>query len=187
MLLLHDRALRRGEVVGLDWPPDVDLSRPAVAVLGKGKHAKEWLTINDQARDSIARYLERRGDKPGPLFLRGDNAAGDVAELAGRLDAESVNRMVQALAKRAGLGRIVRAHGLRHCGITTALDSGWDVRDVKAFSRHSKIDTVLIYDDRRKDIGGDITRSIGRRRNPRRTAGKEPLPGAGIAYLMRLR
>ena len=86
-----------------------------------------------------------------------ETAASDPAARPGRLDGETVNRIVKSVAKRARLTRDVRADGLRHCAITTALDTGWDVRDVKAFSRHSKIDTVLIYDDRRADIGGDIT------------------------------
>ena len=48
LLFLHDRALRRSEVVRIDYPDDLDPPRPAVAVRGKGKHAKEWLTINPQ-------------------------------------------------------------------------------------------------------------------------------------------
>ena len=165
LLLLHDRALRRGEAGALDYPDDLDLSQLAVQVLGKGKTAKEWLTINDRCHAALARWIELRGDWPGPLFTRSDPAA----RMPTRLTGESVNRMVQALAKRAGLTRTVRAHGLRHQAITEALDGGWDVRDVKQFSRHAKIDTVLIYDDRRKDIGGEITRAIGR---PKRASRK---------------
>jgi integrase/recombinase XerC len=167
VLLLHDRALRRGEVVGLDLV-DVDLQAPAVAVIGKGKRVKEWLTVNDPTREALVRYLALRGDGAGPLFYRFDAAAVAPA----RLTEESVNRMVRALARRAKLPREVRAHGLRHSAVTEALDAGWDVRDVKAFSRHSKIDTVLIYDDRRKDVGGEIARSLGRRRGKGRSAGK---------------
>lgn len=173
VLLLHDRALRRGEVVGLDLV-DVDLQAPAVAVVGKGKVEKKWLTINEPTRDALRRYIAIRGDAPGPLFHRSDSAGA----LPTRLTGESVNRMVRDLAKRAKLPRKVRAHGLRHCAVTTALDEGWDVRDVKDFSRHAKIDTVLIYDDRRKDVGGEITRSIGRRRGKSGRAGKRSLTDA---------
>ena len=156
--------------MSLDYPRDFDPSRPAVSVLGKGRSARTWLTINDRTRDALARWIEVRGDWPGPLFHRTD-AAATPGESPGRLDGESVNRLVQSLARRAGLPRAVRAHSLRHESITSALDSGWDVRDVKAFSRHGKIDTVLIYDDRRKDVGGEITRSMG---SPRR---RRPAPG----------
>lgn len=173
LLLLHDRALRRGEAIALDLV-DVDLQAPAVAVVGKGKVEKAWLTINEPTRDALRRYIALRGEAPGPLFHRSDSAGPASTRLTG----ESVNRMVRGLAKRAKLPRKVRAHGLRHCAVTTALDQGWDVRDVKDFSRHAKIDTVLIYDDRRKDVGGEITRSIGRRRGKSGRAGKQLLPGA---------
>jgi integrase/recombinase XerC len=156
LLLLHDRALRRGEVAALDLV-DVDLEAPAVHVLGKGKAAKEWLTINERTVKSLRTWIALRGDWPGPLFVRVDQAAGEPTRLTG----DSVNRMVKKVAQRAGLPRVVRAHGLRHQAITEALDKGFDVRDVKSFSRHGRIDTVMIYDDRRKDVGGEITRSIG--------------------------
>jgi integrase/recombinase XerC len=174
LLLLHDRALRRGEAIAIDFPEDVDLQRPAVQILGKGKASKLWLTINERTRLAIQSWIQIRGDWPGPLFVRSDPAARSPDRLTG----DSVNRMVQTLATRAGLTRVIRAHGLRHQAITEALDGGWDVRDVKAFSRHGKIDTVMIYDDRRKDVGGDITRAIGGRRGKRRSAGKSSFPGA---------
>lgn len=158
VLLLHDRALRRGEVAALDFPVDVDPQRPAVQILGKGKTTKEWVTINDRTLAALAGWITARTDWPGPLFVRSDRAAREPTRMTG----DSINRMVKALAARCGLVRTVRAHGLRHSAITEALDGGWDVRDVKAFSRHAKIDTVLIYDDRRKDIGGEITQSLSR-------------------------
>jgi integrase/recombinase XerC len=136
-----------------------------VNVLGKGKRSKEWLTINPRTLEAITRWVEARGDWDGPLFIRVDNAAAGSRD---RLDDESINRLVGRIADAAKVGRAVHAHGLRHSAITEALDSGWDVRDVRLFSRHAKIDTVLIYDDRRQDLGGEITRSIGcqkRRRN----------------------
>src|SRR6185437_11524391 len=134
VLLLRDRALRRSEVSGIDYPQDLDLSRPAVAVLGKGKSAKEWLTVNDRNRVALVAWIQTRGEWIGPLFSRGDNAAGDKTRLTG----ESINRLVRSLGLAVGLSRRVRAHGLRHEAITAALDQGFDVRDVKHFSRHSK-------------------------------------------------
>jgi integrase/recombinase XerC len=166
LLLLHDRALRRSEVASIDWPGDVDPSRPAVNILGKGKRSKEWLTINDRTAAAIKRWVDVRGDWPGPLLIRADNAAAGSLD---RLDDEAINQAVGRIADAAKVGRKVHAHGLRHSAITEALDSGWDVRDVRLFSRHAKIDTVLIYDDRRKDLGGEISRDIGSQKRRRKT------------------
>jgi hypothetical protein len=42
-----------------------------------------------------------------------------------------------------------------------ALDvTGGDVRSVRAFSRHSKLDTLLKYDDRRRDVAGELARRV---------------------------
>lgn len=165
VLLLHDRALRRGEASGLDHPTDLDLDKPAVQVLGKGRLQKEWFTISGRARDAVRRWIRVRGDEPGPLFIRLDPGRGDEP---GRLTGESINRTIKALARRAGVARTVRAHGLRHQSITEALDRGWDVREVQRFSRHRTVETVLRYDDNRQDIGGQISQSLERPASRRR-------------------
>lgn len=164
-LLLHDRGLRRGELANLDWPSDFDAARPAVAVLGKGKSEKVWLTISRRSADAVSAWASTRGDWEGPLFTRVDPAAKSPDRLTG----QGVNELVRRLARRAGLPRAVRAHGLRHQAVTEALDQGWKVRDVMAFSRHVDPRTVMLYDDRRRDVGGEISRSLGHeKRAPRR-------------------
>jgi len=58
--------------------------------------------------------------------------------------------------------RPVRPHSLRHEGITRALDpTAGNVRLVQRFSRHSKIETLLLYDDRRKDEAGAVAKLLG--------------------------
>jgi integrase/recombinase XerC len=166
LLLLHDRGLRRGEVAALDWPGDVDVDKPAVQVLGKGRDQKVWLTVSRRAVAAVVAWVKLRGDAPGPLFLRLDNAAAEIGQ---RLSGQSINELVKTAATRAGLTRTVRAHGLRHQAITEALDQGWVLRDVMQFSRHLDPKTVAIYDDRRTDVGGEIAAAIaGDRRPPRR-------------------
>ena len=55
------------------------------------------------------------------------------------------------------VGLKVRPHGLRHAAITSALDAtGGDVRRVSRFSRHRDIKTVMVYDDARADLGGEV-------------------------------
>jgi integrase/recombinase XerC len=159
--LLHDRAIRRGEAVAMDLV-DVDLTFEPwgrIAIVGKGRTEPEWLTLNRRTRDALRDWIAVRGPEPGPLFTRLDRAAGE-GELA-RLTGDSVNRMVRRLSRRAGLAREARAHGLRHQGITRALDkTDGDVRRVRVFSRHAKVETVMLYDDSRKDEGGIITRML---------------------------
>jgi hypothetical protein len=66
--------------------------------------------------------------------------------------------VVRALARHAGLDGVISPHRLRHAAITQALDgTGGDVRRVKRFSRHAKIDTLLAYDDNRTDQAGEVS------------------------------
>jgi integrase/recombinase XerC len=160
--LLHDLALRRGEAIGMDLA-DVDLDSGEsgrIRIVGKGKTEGEYLTLNDRTRDALRDWIAERGAEPGPLFIRLDNAAG--AGPSRPLTGDSVNRMVRRAARDAGITRPVRAHGLRHQGITRALDlTDGDVRKVKKFSRHAKYETLGMYDDNRQDEAGKIARRLG--------------------------
>jgi integrase/recombinase XerC len=156
--LLHDLALRRGEVVALDLA-DVDLASSRVAVLGKGRTEKDRLTLPDETRDVLAAWIARRGPEPGALFVRLDRGRKGLE----RLTASGLYKIVRELGEKAGLLTPVRPHGLRHEAITRALDEmHGDVRTVRRFSRHASAETVLIYDDQRQDVAGDVARKVAR-------------------------
>ena len=151
--LLFDLALRRKEVVGLDLA-DLDRQTGTVGVLGKGKTEKVKLTLPRATRTAIEAWLDLRGEEAGPLFKSLDRAGkGD-----GRLTGGGLYAIVRQLGEQAGFR--ARPHGLRHASITAALDAGIDVRQVRRFSRHAKLDTLLIYDDNRQDLAGDVARRV---------------------------
>ena len=94
------------------------------------------------------------GTEAGPLFLNFDRAGK-----GGRLTGTSLYRIVRELGGDAGIQ--VRPHGLRHAATTEALDlTGGDVRSVRRFSRHAKLDTLMDYDDNRADLAGEIARRL---------------------------
>ena len=151
--LLYSLGLRRAEVCSLDVS-SFDLTGRRLAVVGKGHTDAEWLTVPELTAAEINDYLAARGGPPeGPLFASLDRARkGD-----GRLTPSGLYVVVRALAAAAGVEQPVSPHRLRHAAITGALDGvNGDVRRVRQFSRHAKVETVLAYDDRRKDEGGEI-------------------------------
>lgn len=151
--LLFDLGLRRGEVAALDLA-DLDLNASLVAVMGKGRSEKVNLTLPDPTRAAIIEWLSVRGITPGPLFLNFDHAGK-----GGRLTGTSIYRIVRSLGER--LGMKVRPHGIRHSAITEALTAtGGDIRATARFSRHKNVQTVLIYDDNRQDIGGEVSKLV---------------------------
>ncbi len=157
--LLHDLALRRGELVALDRA-DADLDGGTVAVVGKGRTGATRLTLPDPTRFALADWTASRGDEPGPLFVRLDRAA-TWAGGPGRLTDTAVFLIVRDLGRKVGLSRPTRPHALRHEAITKALDAtNGDVRTVQRFSRHADPRTLLVYDDRRRDLAGDVAKLV---------------------------
>lgn len=151
--LLHDVALRRGEVAALDVN-DIDLKKGKVTFRGKGRHEDEEFTLPDVTKEALRRWIDTTGRKAGPLFTNFDPAGkGD------RLTGTSIYRIVRT---KYGL---LRPHGLRHTAITEALDiTGGDVRAVQKFSRHKDVRVVERYDDNRKDLAGEIAQKIANKK-----------------------
>lgn len=160
--LMYDAALRRKEPLTIDYPDDVDLdrtvrgkNRPRIRMLGKTRDDKEWMTISLKASAAISQWIESRGDHEGPLFVSFHPSYKDQ-----RLGNQAVNGMLGRLAKRTGVDHVT-PHQLRHSSITQALEkTGGDVRKVQRFSRHRQVQTVLLYDDNREDLAGDIAELV---------------------------
>jgi integrase/recombinase XerC len=151
--LLYDLALRREEVCRLDVT-DYDRERGTLAVRGKGRTEKEPLTLPTPTRAALDAWLAERPAGAEALFV-----ALDHAHRGHRLTGQAVYALVRGLGDLAGLR--ARPHGLRHAAVTAALDAtGGDVRRVARFSRHKKVETLLIYDDRRRDAAGDIAQLV---------------------------
>lgn len=146
--LLYSCALRRKEVAGLNID-DYEPQTGKLWILGKARTDQEPISVPPNARLLIEEWMKVRKPGPGPLFKNFD-PSGKGGE---RLSDKGVYRIV----KKYGLGH---THGLRHSAITEALDKGLDMRSVQRFSRHKNFNTVLIYDDNRKDLGGEVARLL---------------------------
>lgn len=154
--LLYNVALRRGEVCSLDLK-DIDLEGKAVWVMGKGRSQRQRITLPPSACEALSAWRKVRGATEGPMFI-----ALDAASKGKRLGGEGIAYVVDRLGKEAGLR--VRPHGLRHAAITEALEAtNGDLRRVRAFSRHKSMDMLLIYDDARKDFGGEVADLLDQR------------------------
>jgi integrase/recombinase XerC len=167
--LLYSLGLRRAETCSCDVV-SFDQDGPRLAVVGKGHADAEWLTVPEETANELQAYLAAGEARvAGPLFLSLDRAHKGT----GRLTPSGLFTVVRALAAAAGVEQPVSPHQIRHSAITGALDGvKGDVRRVRRFSRHAKVETVLTYDDQRKDEGGEIAAmnaaALGR---PRRSTG----------------
>ena len=84
----------------------------------------------------------------GPVFLTVDDR---------RLDRHAAGRIVRKVARRAGIGKAVTPHTLRHAFITAALDAGVPLRDVQEAASHADPRTTMRYDRARGSLDRHAT------------------------------
>lgn len=154
--MLYELGLRRNEAVSLDLE-HINLEQGWVKVLGKAQRQRQMITIPDKTKEALKAWLKVRGEEAGPLFI-----ALDRANWGRRLSGDGLHWICESLGKAAGI--VVKPHGLRHAAITDALDAtNGDIRAVRRFSRHKSLDMLLIYDDNRRDLGGEIAKMLSER------------------------
>ena len=88
---------------------------------------------------------ERTG---GPVFLAADGR---------RLDRHGAGRIVRKTPRRAGIGKSVTPHTLRHAFITAAQVSGVPLRDVQEAASHADPRTTIRYDRARGSLDRHAT------------------------------
>jgi len=156
--LLWDNALRRQEVVGANVA-DFDPQRRTLAIRGKGKGSQQTLiSLSLPTNEAIAQWLAELqvldlSAPANPLFI-----ALDPAHLGHRLTGTAIYQLVQTAAQSAGITKIMSPHRIRHSAITAALDAtNGNVRKVQKLSRHKRLDTLMIYDDNRANLQGEVS------------------------------
>lgn len=156
--LLHDLALRRSEVVGLDLE-DLDLESGTIRILGKGRLQKETLSLPTRTRKILSEWIAVRGHAEGPLF---PNFHHNPNIQGNRLSGTSVYRIIRDLGTQTG--QKVRPHGLRHTAISEAVRKvqavGMDVTKVLQFSRHKDLKTLQVYIDQVENAQGKIAELV---------------------------
>ncbi len=159
--LLFDCALRASEVVSLDLR-DLEAKQRRLWIMGKGRSEREPITLPAVTLGAILAYVEaERGHKAGPLFVSEYDEDHSLRLEGGRMTYRALWHVVRHAGIVAGVRTMIRPHGLRHAAITQALQvTGGDVVTVQRFSRHTNVQTVLVYNDNRLDKGGEVANLI---------------------------
>jgi len=155
LLLLWSNALRRSEVSKANIS-DFDQKSKTLRIFGKGKgNNAETVSLGSGTVTAIESWLEARGEtNPDKALFVSVNAG----YRDGRLSTQSIYNIVSDRCQDAGITKVMSPHRIRHSSITAALEAtGGDVRRVQKLSRHSSLNTLLIYDDNRKNHQGEVT------------------------------
>jgi integrase/recombinase XerC len=154
LTLLWSNALRRSEVSKCNVS-DFNPQGRTLKIFGKGRGTQsETITLGQSTVNAIVNYLETRiALAHEPLFI-----AHKPGYEGRRLSTNSIYNIVRNRATEAGITKVMSPHRVRHSAITTALDvTGGDVRRVQKFSRHSNLNTLIIYDDNRINAQAQVT------------------------------
>ena len=155
LLLLWGNALRRSELVGINIG-DYDAQQGLVAIAGKGRaNQKELVTLGQNTIVALNEWLSYRKETnpTSPLFT-----AVQSRFWGRRLTTHAVYLLVQKYCELAGVKKTMSPHRIRHSSITAALDAtDGNVRRVQKLSRHTNINTLIIYDDNRQNAQAEVT------------------------------
>jgi len=156
LMLLWSNALRRSEVSKANIG-DFDPVTKTLRIFGKGRGTQsEIVSLGSGTVTAIESWLEARGEHQpdkASLFVSVNPGYRD-----GRLSTQSIYDIVSDRCQSAGISKAMSPHRVRHSSITAALEAtNGDVRRVQKLSRHSSLNTLLIYDDNRKNHQGEVT------------------------------
>lgn len=134
LLLMHRRALRVSEAIGLSWD-QVDLEEGWIHLprLKGGVTTAQPLSAAEQQA-----LLVLRGRYPASQFLF-------PSERGARLSRGAVNRIISRAGQSAGLSIKVHPHMLRHgCGYAL-VNRGEDLRKIQMLMGHARIESTIQY------------------------------------------
>ena len=144
--LLALNGLRVSEATGADIDHlGLDRGHRTLTITRKGGKV---VTIPLAPRMARAIDLAVAERTDGPVFLAADGR---------RLDRHGAGRIVRKTARRAGIGKAVTPHTLRHAFITAALDAGVPLRDAQEAASHADPRTTMRYDRARGSLDRHAT------------------------------
>jgi integrase/recombinase XerC len=155
LMLLWSNALRRSEVSKANIG-DFDPVAKTLRIFGKGRgNQSETVSLGTGTVKAIEAWLAARGEhQPDKALFCSVNPGYQD----GRLSNQGIYNIVSDRCQSAGITKPMSPHRVRHSSITAALEAtGGDVRRVQKLSRHSSLNTLLIYDDNRKNHQGEVT------------------------------
>ena len=155
--LMWTNALRRGELVKINIG-DLDADNGRLRIFGKGRgNQHEFVTLPPNTLAAILEWLKHHPHREPeqPMFC---SLHESPLYRGRRLSTNAVYKITRKRCKKAGIEKVISPHRIRHSSITAALEkTDGNVRAVQKLSRHKNLDTLLIYDDNRRNLQGDVS------------------------------
>lgn len=134
IMTIYSGGLRISEALNLKIK-DIDSRRMLISIKG-GKGNKDRVTLLSTRLLQILREYYLLYHPVDYLF---------VGQMGGRYSERSVQTILKAACKRAGIRKSVTLHTLRHSFATHLLENGTDIRYIQSLLGHSSPKTTQIY------------------------------------------
>jgi site-specific recombinase XerD len=174
--LMYSSGLRRAEVVTLNLE-DVDLEKGSLQVIGK-RNKERMAFLAQGAIRAIEKWLELRGEMPGPLFYA-VNKSGVIVRsrkerltqdqkrqgvkakrIVARLTDQTIYHVIDRRAMEAGLVKKTTPHDLRRTFVSDLLEAGVDLATVSKMAGHEDTNTTRRYDRRSSKVMQDAAEKL---------------------------
>ncbi len=157
--MFYGCGLRISELAGLELE-HLDFSRATLRVMGKGSKARE-LPMSDTVIEALKAWIAVRhlhikaGVNPGAALWLNNRGA--------KLGVRGIRQMIYKYIVKAGVGRNISPHALRHTFATHMLNGGADIRIIQELLGHESLSTTQKY----THLGLDQLMSVYDRAHPR--------------------
>jgi len=138
LLLFYAAGLRASELCGLSWRDfrEVEEGEAVLHVLGKGSKSRH-VTLTAGVLGKV-KALKQEADGP-------DDAVFKSRKGSRHLSYSQIWRIVKESGQKAGLGRKMRPHILRHCNASHSLARGCPLAVIQATLGHASLSTTSVY------------------------------------------
>ena len=137
LMTLYSTAVRRSELCRLQVS-DIDSQRMMIRIhQGKGRRDRE-VPLSPKLLETLRLYWRWR--KPTTYLFPGRGKRADLP-----ISTNMVWLACRQAAQRAGIGKRLSPHSLRHSCATHLLDAGADLRTIQVWLGHSRLEHTLVY------------------------------------------
>lgn len=132
LMFLYYAGMRLDEARNISWE-DIDFDRGVVHVKKAKGRRDRILFLHPKLREMLEMYGVRNN---GPILL---------SQRGGRYNKRTIQAIVKAAARDAGIKKKVTPHTLRHSFATHLLEGGADIRFIQQLLGHKDLRTTQIY------------------------------------------
>ena len=136
--LLFRQGLRQKEVVDVRVE-DFNEHAATLAILGKGRDDREAVHLHPETVRALTAYLTEQGMNSGYIFASRKRAGGHIGTSA-------LYKIVREVHAACGIAN--SPHTWRKVFTSKLIESGLNLLDVQAFTRHRSLEQLRVYNDR---------------------------------------